>query len=450
MISVPPPPERTPEVAFPEIPQVSLKNGLTVVCVEDHHLPRVSVRLALPVGRVADPVESQGLTQMVIEMMKEGTETRSSQEIAEFLDQLAIDFECDVSMEHSVIAMTMLSTQLDPALVLLADLVRNPSFPEIEFEKVRARWRGNLLAQRSDPAFLANERMFKEIYGSHPYSKTSVPIDHLEVFSCDLLRGFFQRQLKPGGAYIMMAGDLNLDQATVLAERYFGDWEGKEPPSVQFPSLPETKEHRFALVDRPHSAQTKILMGVRTVPQSHPSVFALKLANQVLGGSASARLFLNLREDKGYTYGAYSYQKNYRQDGVIIATANVRTDATRFSIEEIFSEFDQMTSGPAEESELARSKSEIIGSFLRQMETPGSVGSLEVLRLLMELPEDYYKSYVPVFRALEPEAVRTVSEQYIDSGKMVTTLVGDRNVLEDQIRDMGKLSIYDTQGNQIE
>jgi predicted Zn-dependent peptidase len=292
--------------------------------------------------------------------------------------------------------------------------------------------------------------MFKEIYGSHPYSKTTVPLDHLGVFSCGLLRDFFQRQLMPAGAFMMMAGGLNLEQATVLAEKYFGDWEGTEPPSVQFPALPEIKQRRFALVDRPHSAQTKILMGVRTVPQSHPSVFALKLANQVLGGSASARLFLNLREDKGYTYGAYSYQKNYRQDGVILATANVRTDVTRHSIEEIFGESDQMSGSPADEVELDRSKSELIGAFLRQMETPGSVGSLEVLRLLMDLPESYYKSYVPVIRSLEPEAVRTVSEQYIDSGKMVTTLVGDRSFLEDQIREMGELRIYDTQGNRIE
>jgi predicted Zn-dependent peptidase len=245
----------------------------------------------------------------------------------------------------------------------------------------------------------------------------------------------------------MLAGAVSPDEAIAIAKRYFGDWPGKELSPVQFPSIPRMKERLFALVDRPHSTQTKILMGVRTVPHSHPSSFALKLANQVFGGSASARLFLNLREDKGYTYGAYSFQKTYRRDGVILATANVRTDATRDSIEEMFNESDRMSQGLVHENELDRSKSEIIGSFLRQMETPGSIGSLEVLRLLMDLPEDHYTAYVPTIRSLGPEDVRAVSDQYLDSRRMLTALVGDRKLLESQIREMGELRIYDLQGN---
>jgi predicted Zn-dependent peptidase len=346
--------------------------------------------------------------------------------------------------------MTMMSPQLDAAFSLMVDLLRDPAFPEDEFEKVRKRWHGNLLSQRSDPAFLANERLFKEIYGSHPYSNTSIPIDHLEVFDCDLLRDFHQNQITPDGAYLMMAGNISLDQATAIVGRYLGDWDGEETTRVGFPEIPEIEARRFALVDRPHSAQTKILTGVRTVPQSDPSVFALKLANQVFGGSASARLFLNLREDKGYTYGAYSYQKTYKGDGILAASANVRTDSVRHSIREIFDESDRMGRQTAGDDELSRSKSEIIGSFLRQMETPGSVGSLEVLRLLMELPEEYYVSYVPAIRSLGSEEVRSVSKRYLGSGKMITTLVGDRNALEGQISEMGKLCVYDVEGNRIQ
>jgi predicted Zn-dependent peptidase len=248
----------------------------------------------------------------------------------------------------------------------------------------------------------------------------------------------------------MLAGAISPDEATAIAERHFGDWTGEKPAPIQFPAAPRIDERCFALVDRPHSAQTKILMGTRTVPQSDPSILALKLANQVFGGSASARLFLNLREDKGYTYGAYSFQKTYKNDGVIVATANVRTDATKESIVEIFNESDRMGHGTASEDELERSKSEIIGSFLRQMETPGSLGSLEVLRLLTELPENYYASYVPIIRSLTPEDVRTISEQYLDSRRMVTALVGDRGLLEGQIREMGELRLYDAHGNRLE
>jgi predicted Zn-dependent peptidase len=449
MNSVPPPPDQTPNVSIPTIPQILLKNGLTVVCVQDKHLPRITVRLALPIGRTSDPVESRGLAQMVLEMLKEGTHSRSSQEIAESLDQLAIDFECDVSMEHCVVAMTMLSDQLQDGLRLLGDIVSNPSFPEVEFEKVRARWRGNLLSQRADPSFLANERIFEEIYGSHPYSRTSIPIENLDLFSCEMLKEFFRTRFSPEGAYLLLAGAINLDQAVAVAEEFFGGWTRARPVEIEFPLVRRPEEPLFALVDRPHSAQTKILTAVRTVRQSDPSHFAIKLANQVLGGSASARLFLNLREEKGYTYGAYSFQKNYKMDGLVLASANVRTEHARESVEEIFKESDRMGRQLAEERELARSKAEIIGSFIRQLETPGSIGSLEVLRLLMELPEDHYSNYIPSIRALKAEDVLSVSDRYLKSCQMVTTLVGDRKSLEEQIQDMGRVRVYDVQGSRL-
>lgn len=450
MNSVPPMPDTLPDVVFPEIPRISLKNGMTVVCIEDHHLPRVSVRLAFPLGRSSDPAESQGLAQFVLEMLKEGTTSRSSQEIAEFLDQMAIDFESEVSMEHSVISMTMLVEQLDPGLELLNDILCNPAFSEVEFEKVRTRWRGNLLSQRSDPAFLADERIFKEIYGSHPYSNVSIPIEHLERIDCELLRTFFETHFKPKGAYLLLAGAVSPDQAAGIAEHHFGEWTGEALPSLQFPSLSRISGRLFTLVDRPHSAQTKILMGMRTIPQSDPAILPLKLVNQVLGGGASSRLFLNLREDKGYTYGAYSYQKNYKWDGLLLATANVRTDATRASIEEVFSELEQMGLNLPGEEELARSKSEIIGSFLRQMETPGSIGSLEVLRLLMDLPDDYYTAYIPTLRALTPADILAVADKFLDSRRILTTVVGDRSLLENEIQMLGELRIYDAHGHRLE
>jgi predicted Zn-dependent peptidase len=450
MNSLPPPPEKTPDVFFPNVPLSLLDNGLRVICIEDNHLPRVSVRLVLPVGRISDPDHLQGLSQLVVEMLKEGTKTRSSQEIAEFLDQLAIDFECDVSMEHCVIGMTMLSEQLEEGLQLLFDIVTNPSFPEVEFEKVRARWRGNLLSQRSDPSFLANERIFKELFGTHPYSKTSIPVENLELISCELLSEFFHSHFSPRGSYLMLAGAVSPDRADALTEQYCGEWAGEAIPQVNFPELTRTEDRLFSLVDRPNSAQTKILMGKRTVAQADPAMFALKLANQVLGGSASARLFLNLREDKGYTYGAYSFQKHYRFDGVVLAAANVRTENARESVEEIYREIDRMSQDLAGENELDRSKAELIGSFLRQLETPGSVGSLEVLRLLMDLPEKHYTNYVPTIRSLKPEDVVRVSEQYLDSRRMVTVLVGDRKSLESQIQGMGRTTFYDVHGSQME
>jgi zinc protease len=386
---------------------------------------------------------------MVVEMLKEGTRTRSSKDIAESLDQAAIDFECDVSMEHVVIAMTMLSAQLQSGLELLSDIVRNPSFPEVEFEKVKARWKGNLLSQRSDPAFLANERIFKEIFALHPYAKTSIPVENIRDFSSDLLREFFERQFTPSGTFLMLAGSITPDEGEKFAGDFFGDWPGRERPQIDFPPLETIEKPLYAMVDRPHSAQTKVLVGLRTVPHSSPALMALKLANQILGGSASARLFLNLREEKGYTYGAYSFQKNYKREGVILGSANVRTENAKESVEEICLESARMGKELPAEKELSRSKSEIIGSFLRQLETPGSVGSLEVLRLLLELPVDYYMNYIPTIRSLAANDVLTVSEQYLNPRHMFVVLVGDRKSLAEQFEGMGEIRYYDIHGNRL-
>jgi predicted Zn-dependent peptidase len=450
MNSGPPQPDPTPQVFFPTPAQCSLQNGLKVVCVEDPHLPKVSIRFALPVGRVHDPVELQGLAQMVVEMLKEGTDTRSSQDISSTIDRLAIDYDSDVAMEHTVVSFALLEQHLEPGLELLADLVRNPSFPEVEFEKVRARWHGSLLSQRSDPAFLANERLFKEIFRSHPYANVSIPLEHLEGFACGDLADFFRNHFQPRGSYLMLAGAIGQDDAVALAKRYFGDWEGKELVRSQFPAVPELDSHRVVLVDRPHSVQTKILMGTRTVAQSDPAFLQLKLANQVLGGGGSARLFLNLREDKGYTYGAYSFLKQYKRDGLLLLSANVRSDVSGESVGEFFNELKRMRQTVATAEEVARSKAELVGSFLRQLETPTSIGSLEVVRLLMELPADYYSSYISSIQKFTPEDIRGIARQILDPDSVLTVLVGDRSQLEEQVADFEEITVYDIHGTRMQ
>ena len=449
MKNAPPQPDPTPQVLFPTPPQSTLRNGLKVVCAEDHHLPKISIRFALPVGRVHDSEDLQGLAQMAAEMLKEGTASRSSRDISSTIDRLAIDYDADVAMEHTVVSLAFLEQHLEAGLELLADLVRNPSFPEVEFEKVRARWHGSLLSQRSDPAFLANERVFKEIFETHPYSNVSVPLDHLQAFSCSDLKSFFNNYFQPRGAYLMMAGAVGLDQAVALAERYFGDWEKKEVAGSQFPEVARLENRRVVVVDRPNSVQTKLLIGTRTCPQSDPDFVKLKLTNQILGGGASARLFLNLREDKGYTYGAYSFLKQYKRDGVLLFSANVRSDVSGESVGEVFNELNRMRQTPAAEEEVERSKSELVGSFLRQLETPASVGSLEVVRLLMELPSDYYGNYLPAIQELTSAEIRTIAQRFFDPDTMLVALVGDRAQLEEQAAEFGPITVYDTQGTRI-
>ena len=187
-------------------------------------------------------------------------------------------------------------------------------------------------------------------------------------------------------------------------------------------------------------------MAGRALPQGDPDSITLKVANQILGGGGSSRLFLNLREDKGYTYGAYSRLKSYRNAGLVLAGASVKTEVTLESIEETLKEMDQLHERPPEDEELARCQQEIIGSFIRQMETPASVGALELDRRLHDLPEDFYSTFIPKVRSIRKDNVVEMAGRFFDSQRLVITVVADREKVENDLARLGELRVYDTSG----
>jgi zinc protease len=442
-------PGKVKNVSYPAIPATVLPSGLTVLTVEDRKLPRVTAKLAFPSGRVCNPDDNFALMEMSLSLLNEGTDKLSSREISERMDQWAIHYESEVHMEHSVISATVLSDSLDEMLTLLADVVLRPSFPVEEIEKLRARWRSSLMAQRTQPDFLANERTFLEMYPGHPYRKVTIPLDHLEAAQRPDLQSIFREYGSPADAWLLFAGPVSQEQALAHTERYFGSWEGPPSPAVDYPSVPQAENPVICLIHRPHSVQSKVLVTIRTAPRRDSQDIALRLANQVLGGSASARLFLNLREEKGYTYGAYSRMRSYKEDGLLMAGANVRGDVTVVSVQEILTEFDRMRKSLTQERELERAQAELIGSFIRQMETPASIGGLELSRRIMQLPDDYYQSFIPAVRQVTPEDVVKASNRFFARERMLITVVGDRREVESGLREMGDVLVYDTAGNRL-
>jgi zinc protease len=450
MIVKMPLPGTVKNVSYPAIPATVLASGLTVLTVEDGKLPRVTAKLAFPSGRVANPDDNLALMEMSLSLLNEGTEKLSSKEISEQMDHWAIQYESEVHMEHSMLSATVLSDYLGEMLELSSEVVLRPSFPDEEIEKLRARWRSSLMAQRTQPDFLANERAFLELYPNHPYRKVSIPLAHLEAAQREDLKSIYRRCGSPSGAWLLFAGPVSQEQALALTDRYFGTWQGHPAPVIDYPAIQQASEPLICLVHRPHSVQSKVLVAVRTAPRKDPQEIALRLANQVLGGSASARLFMNLREDKGFTYGAYSRLRSYAEDGLLMAGANVRADVTVESLKEILGEFDRMRKTRPEEAEMERAQAEIIGSFIRQMEMPGSIGALELSRRIMQLPDDYYNNFIPAVRQTSAEDVTMVSERFLDKETVLTTVVGDRAVVESGLREVGKVRVYDIDGNRLE
>ena len=442
-----PGPERN--ISYPEISERRLGNGLRVLVVEDAYLPRLSAELVLPVGRICNPDDNLALASLAVELTKSGTGRRSTRQISDLMDQLAIHYRNEVQLEHAVYSMTLLADQLEPALDLLSDIVLNPSFPEEELEKAKVRWKSHLISQRSQPGFLANECAFRTFYAAHPYAKVSMAPEHLEACTRDSVADFYRSHFVADHAHLLLAGPINPDTASTLSERFFGDWKVGEAPAVTFPPPPDITKPIVNLIHRPHSAQSYVLVGLRALPRAHPEGIRLQVVNQIFGGGASARLFLNLREEKGYTYGAYSRLNRYREDGLLVAAASVNSEVTLQATTEILQELALLSKRAPQEEELKRCQAELVGSFLRRMETPASVGTLEINRRLYGLPADFYSDFIPNVRGVTADMATETAQRYFDPQQVVITVVGDRTEREEELKQLGELRIFDVNGNQI-
>ena len=316
-----------------------------------------------------------------------------------------------------------------------------------ELEKVQIRWRSQLAAQRSQPNFLAHERVYQILFPDHPYSKANVVPGHLEKAGRDALRKVYRQFYVPQNAYLLFAGPVDLAQAMDLAQQHFGGWKERSGASITYPATGVLKGPLVCLIDRPGSAQSTIVVSGRALPKAHPDLITLKVANQVLGGGGTARLFLNLREDKGYTYGAYSRLQSYRKEGLFWAGASVKTESTLESIGEILKELDCMGRTAPTKKELRRCQSELVGAFIRQTETSNSVGQLEINRRVHRLSRDFYQNFIRRIGTVSQDQVVEISRQIFNPGSVVITVVGDRKFVESGLKKIGVLSIYDTQGN---
>ncbi len=444
-----PPPGTEKNISYPEIPDQQLSNGLRILVVPDDRLPQMFLTLVLPAGRVSNPDDNLALVSLTAEMVKNGTHSRSAQDISDFVDRRAIEYQSEVLMEHSFLSMTFLEDQMEPAFELLTDMVSNANFPEDELEKTKVRWKSDLIDQRSQPSFLANECTFRMFYPHHPYAKVSMTAEHLEQTQRESVQETYQHHYGPGNAHLLMAGPFDGNRAVELGNRFLGSWANGKTPSVSYPRPADLDGRFVCLIHRPHSVQSQILVAGRTLPRLDPDAIALKVTNQVLGGGASARLFLNLREQKGYTYGAYSRLKSYRYDGLFMAGASVKTEVTRESIEEIFKELEGLRERLPEEKELERCQQELIGSFIRQMETPASIGVLELDRRIHELPTDFYRNFIPEIRGVTAEKVVEMARRFFDPNRSVVTVVADRERVEEELRGIGELRVYDINGTPL-
>ncbi|HEX4605809.1 MAG TPA: pitrilysin family protein [Candidatus Angelobacter sp.] len=296
------------KVKLPHPVEVSLPNGLSILVLEQHRLPTVYFGLWIKSGALSDPKDFPGLASFTADLLREGTAKRNSTQIATELDEMGASFGADAGFGSNLTTVTAsgLSQSADKLMDIMSDIVLNASFPADELQKYQRQEGARLFQQRTNPNFLARERFARAVYGDFPAAVQSPTAESLKKASPDALKGFRDKYYAPNNAILAVAGDLTVAQATELAKKYLGAWKNHPIEASGMGAVNAPAAAKVYLVDRPGSVQSNILAGGLALRRADPDYIPLVVTNRILGGGSAARLFSNLREEKGYTYGAYS------------------------------------------------------------------------------------------------------------------------------------------------
>lgn len=449
-ISVPEPLEPVP-FAVPGTFETTLKNGLRVVILAHDRLPLISFRLAFFFGDANEGRDSVGLTSAMMSMLTEGTENHSSRELAEKIERLGASLSASSSDDFSIISASALSIYRTEMLDLLAEVLFRPSFPEAELDLYKRNTIENLKFQRSQPGFLANEQVARIVYGEHPYGRISPTPRDVQNLSREALAVCHGQRMVPNNAVFIAVGDVGIEPLLREIEKFFGDWQRGSVARANFQQPAERDSRTLTLVDRPGSAQANIVMANLGIPRNHPDYFPVLVMNQVLGAGASSRVFMNLREEKGYTYGAYTRFDTKRDAGDFEASAEVRTAVTGASLDEFFFELNRIRDEAVGERELQDAKDFLIGVFPIRAETQEGLTNLIVSQQLYDLPTDYLQTYRDRVAGVTADDVRGAAMKYIRPESLAIVIVGDAaGILPQAEKFAESAEIFDTDGNRRE
>ena len=444
------PPAPLAPIAF-DIAQPSqdvLENGLRVVVFENERLPLVNFRLAFFAGDIHDPAEHHGLTSAMATQLTEGTESYSSLQLAEKVERLGASISAHASYDFTTISASSLSLYADEMIDLLAEVTLRPTFPEEELDLYRRNTVESLKFQRSQPPFLAAEQAARHIYGTHPYSRVSPTAAEIEKLTRQDLVRHHRRTLIPNNAILIVVGDIKRDELIAQLNDKFAGWEQGSLPSNDFDTPPTRSGRTLTIVDRAGSAQSNIVIANSGIKRLDPDYFPVLVMNQVLGAGASSRVFMNIREDKGYTYGAYTRVDAKMLAGDFEATAEVRNEVTGASLKEFFYELERIRNERVSDEEIADAKSFLTGVFPIRAETQEGLTGLLVNQQIYGLPDDYLQQYRANVDAVTAEQIQEAARKHIRPDEVAIVIVGDADEIMEQVKEYADtVEVYDTEGN---
>ncbi|MCH7399997.1 insulinase family protein [Belliella sp. DSM 107340] len=437
-----PEPGPAPEIRFGDAESFTLKNGLKVFVIQNNKLPRVTYSLILD----RDPIlegDKAGMLGFVGEMMTAGTKNRSKDKFNEEIDFLG----ARISATSTSLTASTLTKHQEKVLELMADVLYSPLFPEDELSKLKTQSKSGLALAKNDPSSISSILSGKLVYGSdHPYGETETETT-IENISVEDIKSYYNTFFKPNIAYLAIVGDVSLSEAKKMVEKHFSAWEKADVPSFKYTTPEVPSENVVALVDRSASQQSVINI---TYPiQNHlPSedFLASRVIGQVLGGGGSGRLFMNLREDKGFTYGSYAGIGSDRLVASFSADASVRGSATDSAVYEIIYEIRNMRDNGITQAELDAAKSNISGSFGRSLESPSTVANFAINTERYGLPKDFYATYLQRLNALTVEDVNAAAKKFLQPDNMYITVVGNGAQVKEGLMAFGEVKMFTNMG----
>ena len=442
-----------PNFRLPGVERRRLSNGLDVLIVPQREVPVVSMNLVLKTGAAADPRDRAGLASLTAATLDEGTRTRTSLQISNDLAAIGARLQTGASVDDTGVSLTTLAKHLDRALAIYADVVTDPAFGADDLKLQRDQRLSALLQRQDDANAIAAEVYPRILYGAdHPYGRTSIGTRASVIATTDAdVRRFYETYYRPNNAALIVAGDVETETLMPRLEQAFKNWKPAEVPSVQFTNAPSRKNSVVYLVDRPGAAQSVVQIGQIGVPRSTPDYFPLLVMNTMLGGGFVSRVNLNLRENKGYTYGARTGFDYRREAGPFSASAGVQTAVTKESVQEFLKELRGIRGDiPVTARELENAKQSIIRGFPRSFETPDQIANRLSDIVLYGLPDDYFNSYIARVRAVTDADIRRVANRYLTPDNFAILVVGDRATVEPGLRSLegvgSSLTILDAEG----
>ena len=429
-------------IPVPRIEKKTLANGMEVWVVPRNGLPRVDFVLAVRgAGLAADDGAHPGFAGMLAGLLSEGTAKHDSKAIAEAAQGLGGGVGAGAGNDGITVSANALASNAGPMLELLAEVARTPVFPDKEVALAKANALQALKVSEAQPGFRAERALGVAIYGEHPYGHTQPTVASIEGSDRALFQAEHARRFRPEHALLVIAGRIEPAQAMQMAEAAFGDWQGQGTAVADVPAPAYNAALTRELLERPGSVQSTLRIGRPGIAATSPDYVPLRLASTILGGGFSSRINQNLREDKGYTYGASAGARSYRGGGGIVGGADVRNEVTGAALKEYFSEYERFGTELVPEEEMAMNKRYVAGGYLISNQLQGSVAATLASNWLVGLPSEFLGEYVPLIQKVSAEQVREMGRKYFDPKTQSIVVVGDSKAVGEQLKAYGDFQV---------